>query len=276
MKEVGSVPDGPFQAGTLSQHFDGLMCDLDGVVYRGERVLDGAPQAVTRLRDRGVHILFCTNNSRSPVGEYVQRLQLLGIAASEQELLTSATVTAAILKERGYGGKRAIVIGDVGVRDTVTGIGMELNDDPLSTAADVVVVGWDLEFTFDVMRRASTSVREGAALIATNDDSTFPAPDGLWPGAGAIVASIEVASGRKAEVIGKPHEPMMRVAAKRLQDMGATSVAAVGDRPDSDLAGARSLGWGTVLVLSGVTDAVTAESLEPRPDLIVPDLGALG
>lgn len=268
--------NGPFEPGSFSQHFDGMMCDLDGVVYRGGDVIEGAPEAIERLRARGVRVLFCTNNSRSPVETYIERLGVLGIKAGERDLLTSATVTAEVLEKRGYSGKKAIVIGDIGVRQTLMDIGMRLNDDTESTDADVVVVGWDVEFTFDVMRRASTAVRDGAQLVATNSDSTFPAAQGLWPGAGAILASIEVASGGKAEVIGKPHQPMMRMAADRLEAAGATAIAAVGDRPDSDLAGALLLGWATVLVLSGVTSAAAAAMVEPEPDLVVPSLAALG
>lgn len=258
----------------VSQSFDALMCDLDGVVYRGDRLIQGAPAAIRRLRERGVKIIFCTNNSRSTVDEYVAKLAGFGIDALDDDVLTSGIVTSEVLAAQGYPGKTAIVIGDRGVRDALTSIGVVLNDDPASIAADAVVVGWDVNFNYSTMRRVSSAVRNGAKLFATNRDSTFPAPEGLWPGAGAILASIEVASGQSAEIVGKPHPPMMEAVARRMS--GADRIAAVGDRADSDLAGAVSMGWATILVLSGVTTRSEADDLQPAPDLVVDSLADLG
>jgi 4-nitrophenyl phosphatase len=136
-----------------------------------------------------------------------------------------------------------------------------------------VVVGWDGAFDYSRMRAACLAVRAGAELIATNSDATFPAPDGLWPGAGAILASIEVSSGRRAEVLGKPHAPMMDAAARRLE--GCERIAIVGDRADTDLAGGISRGWKTILVTSGVTTPEEALALDPQPDLILGSLAEL-
>lgn len=258
----------------ISSSFDALMCDLDGVIYRGDRLIEGAPQAIERLRERGVKVIFCTNNSRSTVDEYVAKLAGFGIEAVGDDVLTSGVVTSEVLAAQGFSGKTAIVIGDRGVRDGLTSIGVVLNDDPASICADAVVVGWDVDFDYRTMRRVSSAVRDGAKLFATNRDSTFPAPEGLWPGAGAILASIEVASGRAAEIVGKPYPPMMEAVARRMS--GARRIAAVGDRADSDLAGAVSMGWATILVLSGVTTRCEADVLQPPPDLVVESLADLG
>ncbi|MGH2734163.1 MAG: HAD-IIA family hydrolase [Actinomycetota bacterium] len=252
---------------------DGLVLDLDGVVYRGDQPIAGAAQAIERARAAGVRVVFCTNNSSATVAQYVEKLGRVGVEARPLEIVTSAVVTAEILGERAVAGQTAIVIGRDGVREALASAGVEVIDDPATEAADLVVVGWDRTFTWDAMRRAATAVRAGATLIATNGDATFPAPVGLWPGAGAILASIEVASGVRAEVMGKPHRPMMEVAARRLD--GAAAIAMVGDRPETDLDGARSMGWSTVLVLSGVTDEVGAARLDPAPDLIVASLADL-
>ncbi|MDQ3784320.1 MAG: HAD-IIA family hydrolase [Actinomycetota bacterium] len=258
----------------ISRSFDALMCDLDGVIYRGDRLIEGAPAAIRRLRERGVRVIFCTNNSRSTVDEYVGKLNRFGIDALDDDVLTSGVVTSEVLAAQGYAGKTAIVIGDRGVRESLTSIGVVLNDDPGSITAEAVVVGWDVNFDYSTMRRVSSAVRNGAKLFATNRDSTFPAPEGLWPGAGAILASIEVASGRAAEIVGKPYPPMMEAVARRMA--GARRIAAVGDRADSDLAGAVSMGWVTILVLSGVTTRSEANALEPPPDLVVASLADLG
>jgi phosphoglycolate/pyridoxal phosphate phosphatase family enzyme len=259
-------------AGVLGD-FDGLVCDLDGVVYRGDEPIAGAVEAVESLRARGVSVLFTTNNSRSTVGGYVEKLERLGISAGPDDVLTSAVVTRDVLAERGMSGARAVVIGGDGVREELRRARIEIEERPDATTVDLVVVGWDPHFDYDAMRRASLAVRSGADLVATNDDAAFPAPDGLWPGAGAILASIEVASGGRAEVMGKPHAPMMEAAARRLAAAGR--IAVVGDRPETDLEGGRSRGWPTILVLSGVTSREQAAGLDPPPDLIVDSLADL-
>jgi 4-nitrophenyl phosphatase len=253
--------------------FDGLVCDMDGVLYRGDVPIEGSAAAIEEMRSRGVRLVFCTNNSRSTLGQYVDKLARMGIQATPREIVTSAVVTAEVLEKRRLDGARAIVVGGDGIRAELTTIGIEIDDDPEASRADLVVVGWDPRFDYVAMRRAAAAVLSGAEFVATNDDSAFPAADGLWPGAGAILASIETASGRRAEVMGKPHDPMMEAVAARLD--GVQEVAMVGDRPETDLAGGAARGWTTVLVLSGVTSRDDAAGLSPSPDLIVDSLHEL-
>jgi len=253
--------------------FDGLVCDLDGVIYRGDRVVEGAPEAVAALRARGVRIVFCTNNSRSTVAQYVEKFDRLGIPTSPEEILTSGTVTAEVLAERGAVGQVAMVVGGDGIRVPLVEAGLRVVEPAFDGAVDYVVVGLDLGFTYDAMRSSARVVRNGAALIATNGDVTFPAPEGLWPGAGAILASIEAASGARAEVMGKPYPPTMAAAARRLD--GCERIAALGDRPDTDLAGGVARGWTTILVTSGVTAPEDVGSVQPRPDHVLPSIAAL-
>ena len=257
----------------ISGSFDALVCDMDGVVYRGDDAIPDAIETVQALRDGGVRVIFCTNNSRATVGEYVAKLRGMGIEADPDDIVTSAVVTAETLKERGMAGRTAIVVGGQGVREALGSVCISVKDDPSVTVADLVVVGWTPEFTYADMRRAATAVRKGAALIATNNDATFPAGDGLWPGAGAILASIETASGARAEVMGKPHPPMMETVARRLDGEG--SIAIVGDRPDTDLAGGAARGWTTILVLTGVTSERDVASLQPAPDHVIASLAEL-
>ncbi len=256
----------------ISERFDGLVCDLDGVVYLGDESIPGAVEAVTALRRSGTRILFATNNSRATVAQYVAKLGGLGIDVERDEILTSAVVTGEELAARGYSGRVALVVGGDGIREELMRAGIDIVADD-ATRADLVVVGLDTAFTYETMKCAAGTVRGGAELIATNDDAALPTPEGLWPGAGAIVAAIATAAGARAEVMGKPHRPMMDAAARRLH--GARAIAAVGDRPETDLAGARARGWRTILVLSGVTAAEDVRSLEPRPDLVVASLAEL-
>jgi phosphoglycolate/pyridoxal phosphate phosphatase family enzyme len=252
---------------------DALVCDLDGVVYRGSSAIAGVPEAIDRFREAGIRVVFCTNNSRPGLDEYVERLGRFGVTTAPDEIVTSAVVTGEVLAARGLGGASAIVVGGDGVREALRAAGIKVLDDPEAREADVVVVGVDASFSYDSMKRASLAVRAGATFIATNDDATFPASDGLWPGAGAILASIETASGRKAEVMGKPHPSMMDVVAKRLGSV--QRVAIVGDRPDTDLAAGAARGWTTILVLTGVVTPDEAPHVEPTPDIVVDSLADL-
>ncbi|MEA2477730.1 MAG: hypothetical protein QOC87_1929 [Actinomycetota bacterium] len=254
--------------------FDALVCDLDGVVYRGDRVIEGAPDALKRLAGEGVKVVFCTNNSRSTVDDYVKKLTGMGVDDVEpQDVLTSGLVTARVLRGRGYAGCRAIVVGGRGIVEALSAEGIETDVDPASSKTDLVVVGWDPGFDYETLRRASAAVRAGASLIATNADATFPGPDGLWPGAGAILAAIETASGVRAEVMGKPKPPTMD-AIEALLD-GRQRIACIGDRPDTDLAGGVARGWTTILVLSGVTTKEEVGAIDPPPDYVIDSIADL-
>lgn len=249
---------------------DGLVCDLDGVVYRSSEVIPGAPEAIASLRSEGVRIVFATNNATHTVSSYVARLAAHGIDVEESDVLTSAVVTAEEMTGRGWTGRSVFLVGSDGIREALQAAQMDIVAGEDARRADIVVISGDPNFDYDAMRTALYALRNGADLIATNDDPTFPVSDGLWPGTGAILASIERASGRTAEVMGKPNRPMMAAARRRLS--GCRHIAVVGDQPATDLAGGRSLGWTTVLVLSGVTGEDIAATLDPTPDLVASDL----
>ena len=253
---------------------DGLVCDLDGVLYRGEQPIPGAAEAVDRLRRNGIRVAFVTNNAAETIELRLASMRNLGIHATPDELVTSAVVTSEYLVDEGWKGSTAFMIGKDGLRHALEEAGIRIISGSDGQRPDLVVVASDDRFTFDAMSAAATFVREGAFFVAANDDATYPAPDGLLPGAGAIVASIVTASGRTPIVIGKPHRPMMEAAASRLE--GCRHIAVVGDQPATDLAGAREMGWATVLVLSGVTDAEEAASLDPPPDVVVPSIVEFG
>ncbi len=256
----------------MSLRIDALVCDLDGVVYRGDEAIDGAVEALAALKARGVRILFATNNSRYTVEEYVTRLGGLGVAAEADEIVTSGVVLEAVLREVGVDGMGALVVGGGGVRAAVEASGAHVVDD--HREAGLVAVGWDVDFTYEKMRVAALAVQAGALFYASNRDATFPATDGsLWPGAGAILASIETAGGREAISVGKPAAPMAELCERRLA--GASRIAAIGDRPDTDLALGADRGWTTVLVTSGVISPGDAAAVEPTPDLVLGSIAEL-
>jgi HAD superfamily hydrolase (TIGR01450 family) len=251
--------------------FDGLVSDLDGVVYTGNDAIPGAPEAIARLRAGGVRIVFCTNQSRTTMAQYVARLNGLGIPAEASDLVTSPTVTAEELERRGYSGAKAIVLGGAGLREALACAGVEIDDE--GSRADIVVTGLDFDFDYAALRRAALAVRAGAQMFATNDDPAYLQPDGLWPGAGSILAALETATGGKAEVMGKPHRPMMEAAARRLA--GLDRIVLVGDSLATDIAGAHAMGWPGILVLSGVTSREAAAAADPPPELVLESIAEL-
>jgi 4-nitrophenyl phosphatase len=234
--------------------------DLDGVIWLGDQPIPGAAGAVARLQATGEPVVFVTNNSSVPVGEVEAKLARFGIEAAGM-VLTSAMAAA----ERIDPDEVALICAGPGVVEALEARGVRTVREG---KADVVVVGFHRDFDYERMRIASTAVRDGARLLATNDDATYPTPDGLIPGGGAILAGVSTAAGVAPEVAGKPHRPMADLVRHRIGDEGVM----VGDRPDTDGRFAVALGYRFALVLSGVT---TALPVEPEPDLVAPDLAAL-
>ena len=258
--------------GSVSE-IDAVVCDLDGVLYRGHEPILGAADAIGALQARGLEVVFATNNATRSVSDYVDRLATMGIEAAPDDIVTSSVVTTEEVLLRGWADRSFFVIGSPNMRSSLESVGVKVVDGPEGRAAEVVLVSADPNFSYDAMRTAVFALAAGADFIASNADPTFPASDGLWPGAGALLAGIELASGRRAEVMGKPHPPMMSALQRRLD--GRAGVAVIGDQDVTDLAGARAVGWTTVLVLSGVTDEEQGRALDPAPDVIVPTIATL-
>ena len=253
----------------LAERYDCILFDLDGVLYRGEGVVPSAPPTLAALRVRGVRPVFLTNNSSRTPLQVAEKLRGIGIEAEPGEVVTSALATAELLAERGGG--RAFVIGQDGVREALTGVGIRILDGE-PEEADLVVVGYDGGATYGSLKRASLLVQRGARLVATNADSSYPAADGLWPGAGALLAVITTTTGAEPEIVGKPFAPLYEAGRRR---GGGGRPLVVGDRLDTDIEGAARLGWDSMLVLTGVSGREDVERLGIRPTVIAEDVSAL-
>lgn len=254
----------------LAARYDALLFDLDGVIYRGDEVVEGAPETIEAVRSAGPSVVFLTNNSSRTPERVAEKLVRLGVQADASEVMTSAVATADMLARRGGG--TAYVIGGEGVARALVAAGIEVVDgDP--ARVDLVVVGIDDDFTYARLRTASVLVQRGARLVATNADRTFPATGGeLWPGAGALVAALETSTGVQAEVVGKPHAPVFEAALRR---SGGSTPLVIGDRLDTDIAGANALGWDSMLVLSGVSREAELPGSPFRPTYVARDVRAL-
>jgi HAD superfamily hydrolase (TIGR01450 family) len=239
--------------------------DLDGVVWLTGRPIPGVDEAVARLRGAGVRVLFATNNSAPTRAELHRRLAHCGITANDGDLLSSADVAAGMLAP----GSSAFVLGDDGVVEALGARGVTVvADGPV----DAVVVGWTRSFTFAAVARAATAVRDGARLIGTNEDPTHPTPDGLLPGAGALLAAVATAAETTPVVAGKPHRPTADAIAARVPT--GELRAMVGDRPATDGELAAQLDIPFALVLSGVTPEGPLPA-GADPAVVAPDLATL-
>jgi glycerol-1-phosphatase len=231
---------------TLADAYEALLFDLDGVLYRGSEPVPDAPSTLERLRASGKRLAFVTNNSARTPEAVAARLVAMGIQAAPDEVETSALATADVLAARGV--KRAFVVGEEGVTQALSAKGIAVAG-PDPDHVDVVVVGWDRGADYAKLKTASLLVEHGASLVATNADASFPSSDGDWPGAGALLAAIETTTGILAEVVGKPHAPLLLAALDRA---GGGRPLVIGDRLDTDIAGADGLGWDSLLVFSGI------------------------
>ena len=246
-----------------------LICDLDGVVWLARHPIPGAASAIAELRAVGTRCLFVTNNSFSPHGEVVAALGAIGIPA-DGDLLSSADAAAELLTS----GERALVAGGPGILEALGRRGVEAVSahEPANGRFDAVLVGFDRAFDFDSLSRAAAAVRGGARLIGTNDDATYPTPDGPIPGGGALLAAVAKASGHEPVVAGKPYEPMAALVHAEVGPLGAGSMM-VGDRLETDGDFAAELAVDFGLVRSGVTSP--GREVEPPPAYDAPDLAAL-
>ncbi|HET9164057.1 MAG TPA: HAD-IIA family hydrolase [Solirubrobacterales bacterium] len=257
----------------LADAFDGLLVDLDGVVWIGRETVPGAIDTLVRLIAGGKEVVFVTNNSVKQPSEYATRLRDAGIEIPDDRVLTGGAVTARLAAERIGPGGTAFVIGAPGFKETVAAAGLTLLEGEAGQSADAVVVSAHREFDYAELLTATRALQGGAALFGTSRDPTLPMPGGAWPGTGATLAAVETASGKRAETGGKPEPHLFDQARKLIPE--AARVAMIGDRIASDVEGGRRAGLATVLVLTGASTRAEAEAANPPPDHVIDDLPAL-
>ncbi|HVW46785.1 MAG TPA: HAD-IIA family hydrolase [Solirubrobacterales bacterium] len=261
-----------------SDNYDGFLVDLDGVVWIGRDPIPGSPEALATMLAAGKELVFVTNNPTKRPEAYAERLAGLGVRVGPERVVTAGIVVARLAGEAVPAGATALVLGYEPLHDLVRGEGLRVIED-LDDAreAEVVVVSGFRDLTYAHLLAAKRALDAGAVLLATSRDATMPMPGGEWPGSGSILAAVEVASGKTAEIAGKPEHHLFDLALSRLD--GAERVAMIGDRLSSDIAGGNAAGLDTILVLSG-TSGSTGGSEDPakagvKPTLTVADLAAL-
>ena len=265
--------DAPFSPERKDEYMDrlrqknGFICDMDGVIYHGNRILPGVREFVDWLQKENKHFLFLTNSNHSTPRELQQKLARMGLDVDESHFYTSALATANFLKLQAPGCS-AYAVGDHGLQNALFAAGITINDvDP-----DYVVIGESQSFSYDNIVNAVRLVNKGAKLIGTNSDLTGPTENGIVPGCRALISPIEMATGKKAYFVGKPNPLMMRTGL-RLLGVHSEDAVMIGDRMDTDIVAGIESGLDTVLVLSGVTSREDIANYPYSPRLVLNGVG---
>jgi NagD protein len=247
-----------------------VISDMDGVIYRGKALIEGAADFVARCLANKTPLLFLTNNSEQTPLDLARKLEGMGIhGLTEKNFITSAMATAEFLQEQRPKGS-AWVIGGAGLSNALYNVGYSITEnDP-----DYVVVGKTRHYDFDLIRRAARLISKGARFIATNPDVIDPTEDGFEPACGSLLAPIELATGRKPYIVGKPNSLMMLIARKQLGARASQTIM-IGDRMDTDIVGGLEAGMITCLVLSGVTGRDMVDAFPYRPNHIFENIGEI-
>ena len=245
----------------------GFICDMDGVIYHGNQILPGVAEFIDWLHRKNKEYLFLTNNSGYTPRELHQKLSRMGLDVPEERVYTSALATAAFLKNQAPGCS-VYAIGEAGLLNALYDAGITMND----VNPDYVVIGEGKAYSLDTLTRATNLVLRGAKLIGANTDVSGPIENGISPACGALVAPIELATGKKAYFCGKPNPLMMRTGL-RLLGCHSEEAVIVGDRMDTDVIAGLESGADTVLVLSGVSDRATIQTYAYQPTMILDGVG---
>ncbi|MEE4115056.1 MAG: HAD-IIA family hydrolase [Marinilabiliaceae bacterium] len=241
----------------------GFISDMDGVIYHGNKILPGVQEFVAWLKKENKHFLFLTNSSEKTPSELKEKLSRMGINVEKNVFYTSALATAQFLNSQKPGGT-AFIIGEAGLINAMYNVGYTMNNiDP-----DYVVFGESRSYSIEKIEKAVELVMKGAGLIGTNPDLTGPVEGGIIPAVKALIAPIELATGKQAYFVGKPNPLMMRIALKKLGCRREETII-IGDRMDTDIIAGIESEIDTCLVLSGISDAKTVDEFPYKPHYIL-------
>ena len=245
-----------------------LIIDMDGVLYLGNTPMPRLREFITFLREQSIQFTLATNNSTRSAQARIDKLAVMGVTVSADEILNSGQATARFLASQYPAGTRVHVFGMQALKLAILDEGFVLADQDV----EVVVASMDRGVTYEKLEQATILIRSGARFIATNLDPTYPSEKGLLPGTGSLIQALEAASGVKPTAIGKPEPTMYQLAMEHMNAAPETT-AIVGDRVDTDILGGKRAGIMTICVLSGSSDRAEAEAIES--DLICDDIADL-
>ena len=247
----------------------GFLIDMDGVIYKGSQIIPGADTFINMLLEKEIPFTFLTNNSQRTRRDIVAKLNRMNIFVTEDHIYTCAMATAKYVSKQKPNGT-AFVIGEGGLLNSLDREGYAIVD----SNPDYVIVGEGRALTLEMLEKAVNLIYAGAKLIATNLDPSCPVEGGIRPGCGAYVSLLETATGSKAFSVGKPSPFIMREARKKLQ-LTTSETIMIGDTMETDILGANTLGFGTVLVLSGGTSKADLNAFAYKPDIVIDSIQEL-
>ncbi|HSE83750.1 MAG TPA: HAD-IIA family hydrolase [Thermodesulfobacteriota bacterium] len=252
----------------LVELFDNFMIDLDGVVYVGDKPTPDAGETIATLRSLGKSLIFLTNDPRGSSREYSEKLRKMEIMVKPEDIITSSMAVAYYIRENYKSdGKKAYVVGSEALKQEIRNTGLRLLQGEEAKRSDFVVIGGHSQFNYQEIKIAALAVRNGALFLGTNRDPVYPTEEGLVPGTGALLAAIEVASGKKAVTAGKPEPVMFEAGMKLLQSQAR--IAVIGDSLFSDISGGKRAGITTILALTGSTKRNDLSKAEVTPDYVI-------
>ncbi|MFB6320017.1 HAD-IIA family hydrolase [Saccharicrinis sp. FJH54] len=241
----------------------GFICDMDGVIYHGNKILDGVKEFVGWLKEENKKFVFLTNSSERTIKELQGKLSRMGLDVGPEHFYTSALATATFLQNQKPNGS-AYIIGEAGLINALYNAGYSSNNiDP-----DYVVMGEARSYSYEVIEKAVNLVNKGAKLVGTNPDLTGPIENGIAPATKALISPIELATGKQAYFVGKPNPLMMRIALKKLGIQREDTII-IGDRMDTDIVAGIEAEIDTCLVLSGISTTETIKEFAYRPHYVL-------
>lgn len=244
-----------------------LILDMDGVLWQESEPIGDLAEIFTQIKHLKLDYVLATNNATKTPRKYVEKLASFGAIIPEDKIINSSMAVVYLLKKRFPSGGNVFIVGESGLSEALESNGFQISDKDCVA----VIASMDRGINFEKLKRATLLIRSGVPFYATNPDRTYPTPEGLIPGAGSIIGSLEISTDRKPIIAGKPNPTLYEFALERLgTDSSETLV--VGDRLETDIIGGQKLGCPTALVLSGIATREEAEAHQPSVDIISPSL----
>jgi len=251
----------------------GLIIDMDGVLWHDTKPLGDLVKIFDRISEMDLKFILATNNATKTVEEFLNKLENFGVNLTEDHVINSAQATGYYLLEKFGEGTVVYVLGQPSLKETLRSFGMSICEDN-DDCCKVVVASLDYHLTYEKLKKASLLIQSGCVFIGTNADRTLPTPEGFIPGSGTLIGALEIASGKEAKIIGKPEPLLYEMALKRL-NLTPEETLAIGDRLETDIAGAQAAGIHTALVLSGASSLEEAKGYSQPPEIITQDFTEL-
>ncbi len=252
---------------SILKEIKAVILDMDGVLWKGDQPLCDLKLLFQSFTENHIQFLFATNNALSTVDQYIEKFHNFGVRVEKWQILTSSIATGFLLARDFPNGGAVHIMGSKALELTLLDYNFTSTDeDPIA-----VVGGLDMAVTYDRIKTASLFIQSGIPFYFTNPDATYPAPQGLLPGAGTFLATLETASGGKAKIAGKPQPYVFEAGLQRL-GINANEVLVIGDRLETDILGGSRAGCKTALVLTGVAARNDLETWEPSPDVVLENI----